>query len=537
MNPNMAMLNNSMNPLNNSMSNGMNNTNMFNGSGSMNSMGMGMGMGMGQTMGLGQTMGMGQTMGQTMGTMGTNMNMMNNPGRLPGSMSSNPLGLTATINSNNGTGRATSVDGLVDQTYLQLSGEASQITHKWRQLQYDATDLQKKKVDLRRQWNDHHRAVAALEDERRRFKEVSQAGFAPKGTEMRVRLNVGGQMFETTASTLTRDAGSMLDALCRDDSPLAQLNNPGQKTEGSKEENEGNGKETKEQAGDGAATTVGVVFIDRDGQLFRHVLNFLRDGVLPSNKTILRSLYREAKYYEIKSLCIEIEKRLGIVAVSFHSLNSPTTDPVRPLHPLTFFCPFVLFLVNFPFLRSSIPPFPPPPFLQLLEPRTGAVDVPGSNVYGSNTTLQPNNGNQQWWERPSDHRGWWPSQRRGQADMSWWTGESYRGQNTTNVLRAYDTNGVGTTTRESNRYDAGYNNSGAYGRSLLRGAPATNTTWDTMGRGVSRRPYDDVYGQRGGGGGRNAIMSSSMSSSLGSNSANVGRYSGLRASGGATRFR
>jgi hypothetical protein len=247
-------------------------------------------MGMGQTMG----MGMGQTMGQTMGTMGTNMNMMNNPGRLPGSMSSNPLGLTATINSNNGTGRATSVDGLVDQTYLQLSGEASQITHKWRQLQYDATDLQKKKVDLRRQWNDHHRAVAALEDERRRFKEVSQAGFAPKGTEMRVRLNVGGQMFETTASTLTRDAGSMLDALCRDDSPLAQLNNPGQKTEGSKEENEGNGKETKEQAGDGAATTVGVVLIDRDWQLFRHVLNFLRDGVLPSNKTILRSLYREA---------------------------------------------------------------------------------------------------------------------------------------------------------------------------------------------------------------------------------------------------
>lgn len=158
-----------------------------------------------------------------------------------------------------------------------------------------------------------------------------------------------------------------------------------------------------------------------------------------------------------------------------------------------------------------------------MEPRTGSVDVSSSNVYAS--VSLPNNNNQQWWERPSDHRGWWPSQRRGEADMSWWTGDQYRGQSTTNVLRSYDANGVGTTTRDSNRYGSGYGGRfDDFGSSrLLRRVDATHTTWDTMGRGLSRRPYDDLYGN----GERNTMTSGN----------NIGRYSGLRASGGATRFR
>ena len=296
-----ASMNNTLNGTNNTLGgmNGMNNTmggmgNMNNTMGGMGTMGMGMGMGM-------------SGMNNTMGSMSLGNNMMTPMGQ-------NPLGLTATSGGGGvgGGSRASSVDGLVDQTYLQLSGEASQITQKWRELQYEATDLQKKKVDLRRQWSEHLRNVATLEDEKRRFKEVSQAGFTPKSSELRVRLNVGGQMFETTASTLTRDPGSMLDALCRDDSPLAQLNSS-QKTD----DDEGKKEQDAAAAEIDSTNTVGVVFIDRDGKLFSLVLNFLRDGVLPQDKTILRSLYREAKYYDIKSLCVEIEKRLGIVAVSF----------------------------------------------------------------------------------------------------------------------------------------------------------------------------------------------------------------------------
>ena len=105
--------------------------------------------------------------------------------------------------------------------------------------------------------------------------------------------------------------------------------------------------------------------------------------------------------------------------------------------------------------------------------------------------------------------------------MSWWTGEQYRGQSTTNVLRSYDQRGVGTRTRDAQRY-GDYN--GSYGgggeRTSSRDVDSMNTTWDTMGRGLSRRPYDD------------SMMSTSYSSGN-----NVGRYSGLRASGGSTRFR
>lgn len=312
MNPNptmssMSMMNSMNNPM---LSMGMNSNNQANlnqnSYSGMNNNSMGM---------------MNNGMMNNMGMMSNNMGMMNNTltnsgNQMPASMSTNPLGLTA-ISGGQNNQRGSSVDGLVDQTYLQLSGEAQQITQKWRELQYDATDLQKKKVDLRRQWNEHRRNVAALQDEQRRFKEVSQAGFAPKGAEMRVRLNVGGQMFETTASTLTRDAGSMLDALCRDDSPLAQINAAA--TTASEKEDESSSKtdDNNNNNNNSSSNTVGVVFIDRDGKLFRYVLNFLRDGVLPQDKVVLRSLYREAKYYEIKSLCIEIEKRLGIVAVSF----------------------------------------------------------------------------------------------------------------------------------------------------------------------------------------------------------------------------
>jgi hypothetical protein len=49
----------------------------------------------------------------------------------------------------------------------------------------------------------------------------------------------------------------------------------------------------------------GAFFIDRDGAHFRHVLNFLRDGVvhLPPNDPQLRQeLLREASFYQLSRL-------------------------------------------------------------------------------------------------------------------------------------------------------------------------------------------------------------------------------------------
>uniref|UniRef100_A0A914V8I2 BTB domain-containing protein n=2 Tax=Plectus sambesii TaxID=2011161 RepID=A0A914V8I2_9BILA len=56
------------------------------------------------------------------------------------------------------------------------------------------------------------------------------------------------------------------------------------------------------------------VFVDRDGELFSHVLNFFRDGkraVLPEDTNILRRLVREAEFFNLPSLVAILEERLN----------------------------------------------------------------------------------------------------------------------------------------------------------------------------------------------------------------------------------
>lgn len=69
----------------------------------------------------------------------------------------------------------------------------------------------------------------------------------------RVTLNVGGTVYNTTRGTLCRFEGSMLERMFNrtPDDPLRAV-----------------------------ADSHGQYFIDRDGALFRHILNYLRDGRL-----------------------------------------------------------------------------------------------------------------------------------------------------------------------------------------------------------------------------------------------------------------
>ena len=44
----------------------------------------------------------------------------------------------------------------------------------------------------------------------------------------------------------------------------------------------------------------GYVFVDRDGKHFRHILNWLRDGVVPTlTDAEYSELTREAEYYQL----------------------------------------------------------------------------------------------------------------------------------------------------------------------------------------------------------------------------------------------
>ncbi|KAK7267022.1 hypothetical protein RIF29_19686 [Crotalaria pallida] len=89
-----------------------------------------------------------------------------------------------------------------------------------------------------------------------------------------VRLNIGGMKFWTTTDTLTqREPDSMLAAMF-------------------------SGRHTLCLDSD-----KGYVFVDRDGKHFRHILNWLRDGVVPTlEDSEYSELMREAEYYQMLGL-------------------------------------------------------------------------------------------------------------------------------------------------------------------------------------------------------------------------------------------
>ncbi|KAJ1627163.1 BTB/POZ protein [Pavlovales sp. CCMP2436] len=83
-----------------------------------------------------------------------------------------------------------------------------------------------------------------------------------------VRLNVGGVRYETTRTTLTQYAGSYFSAMFGGLHPAAEDED-------------------------------GCVFIDRDGNSFRHVLNYMRTGSvsLPQHRDDAKAVLVELAYY------------------------------------------------------------------------------------------------------------------------------------------------------------------------------------------------------------------------------------------------
>ncbi|KAJ3702426.1 hypothetical protein LUZ61_006131 [Rhynchospora tenuis] len=97
-----------------------------------------------------------------------------------------------------------------------------------------------------------------------------------------ILLNIGGRTYATTVDTLThREPDSMLAAMF-------------------------SGRHTVPKDPD-----TGMVFIDRDGKHFRHILNWLRDGVLPLlHDSQYQELLREAEYYQLIGLVDYINENM-----------------------------------------------------------------------------------------------------------------------------------------------------------------------------------------------------------------------------------
>nr|CAD1822441.1 unnamed protein product [Ananas comosus var. bracteatus] len=98
-----------------------------------------------------------------------------------------------------------------------------------------------------------------------------------------ILLNIGGKKYATTIDTLTqREPDSMLAAMF-------------------------SGRHTIIQD-----TETGMIFVDRDGKHFRHILNWLRDGVVPAlQESEYHELLREAEYYQLLGLADYIKANMN----------------------------------------------------------------------------------------------------------------------------------------------------------------------------------------------------------------------------------
>ena len=94
-----------------------------------------------------------------------------------------------------------------------------------------------------------------------------------------LNLNVGGIVYTTNLKTITRDSNSKLEEMFSCSEEIAQDSN-------------------------------GNYFIDRDGSLFRHVLNFLRTRklCLPQSFDELEQLSAEADFYQVDDLTKAIQR-------------------------------------------------------------------------------------------------------------------------------------------------------------------------------------------------------------------------------------
>ena len=146
-----------------------------------------------------------------------------------------------------------------------------------------------------------------VEEEKRHWEIEKTRVKATKTFEKIVTLNVGGSWYTTTLSTLTKYPDSMLGAMF-------------------------SGRHALVQQEDGS------YFIDRDGEVFSHVLSYLRDSnivltiipILP-NELRIRLRY-EAGFYQLQ----ELETTLGLMDLhedyTIYSLSSTKDDyPDRTL--------------------------------------------------------------------------------------------------------------------------------------------------------------------------------------------------------------
>jgi hypothetical protein len=167
------------------------------------------------------------------------------------------------------------------------------IQQRYDALQRDASRLAKQRAFLREERRKARLEEAAISAEKDNLEFVKKHDWWPdnhlKGAGdplSRLKLRVGGQNFEISKELLCQDKESLLNALCQEGSPAIV---------------------DKDEAEEGDVRQETVV-VDRDWWLFRLIVTFLRDGLVPGDRYTALQLYREAAFWRLDSLQRAIEE-------------------------------------------------------------------------------------------------------------------------------------------------------------------------------------------------------------------------------------
>lgn len=177
--------------------------------------------------------------------------------------------------------------GLDRELECKLELEQTVVEERAQELRREARKQARQRAFLREERKTAREAREALEADKAALKHRKKedwfpAAYLPDGK--RLRVNVGGQVFEMSRAVVEADPDSLLAALASEQCPLF----------------------AETSAGDGARRRI--AYVDRDWWLFRYILIFLRDGVLPQSRCLTLQLYREAGFWRLKSLQVAIEE-------------------------------------------------------------------------------------------------------------------------------------------------------------------------------------------------------------------------------------
>ncbi|XP_028846623.1 BTB/POZ domain-containing protein KCTD4 [Denticeps clupeoides] len=125
-----------------------------------------------------------------------------------------------------------------------------------------------------------------------------------------VTINVGGYLYAAQRHTLVKHPGSLLEEMASGKRPVQHVD------------------------------SMGNAFIDRDGPVFRHVLNFLRLGelVLPDDFKEIGLLRREAEFYRLPELAEAAQEWEQQLASQREPAFLEVTDSHDRSHGLKVYC-------------------------------------------------------------------------------------------------------------------------------------------------------------------------------------------------------